>query len=219
MDHHDPPPPPVEECLTSSRKRKYKGGTLIAQGVRTLDEHGKRVADADLYRPEICPACEGSSLHVHDRLERHPRGLILVAVLTVLRFICANPECRATWRVLPAFLARNLWWGWEPIAHATQPEIAAPTEAPEPPTRTRQRWMARLRSSARQLMVLLASRGTQAVQAVGAAVGVNATRTALVREHAVQLGIPVLWRLATLAALVDRLERGIRLMWRWAGSA
>jgi len=212
MDHHGPPPPPAEECLTLSRKRKYKGGTLIAEGVRTLDEHGKRVADANLYRPERCPSCEGSSLHVHDRLERHPRGLILVAVLTVLRFICTNPECRATWRVLPAFLARHLWWGWDPIAHATQPEVAAPTEAPRPPARTRQRWMARLRSSARQLVVLLASRGTKAVQAVAERVGVGADRMSLVKAHALEFKVPAVWQLARLAALVDRLERGIRLM-------
>lgn len=209
MDHHGPPPPPAEECLTLSRKRKYKGGTLIAEGVRTLDEHRKRVADANLYRPERCPACEGCSLHVHDRLERRPRGLMLLAVLTVLRFICANPECRATWRVLPAFLARHLWWGWEPIAHATLPEVATPTQAPSPPARTRQRWMARLRSSARQLVVLLASRGTKAVQAVAERLGAGADRMRLVKAHALAFDVPGLWQ---LAALVDRLERGIRLM-------
>ena len=217
MDHHGPPPPPPEPCLIQSRKCKYKGGTVIADDVWTLEEHRRRVASADGYRPARCAACEGITLHVHDRLDRHPRGLMLVAVLTVLRFICANPECRATWRVLPAFLARHLWWGWVPIAHATQPEVAAPTEARTPPARTplartRQRWMARLRASARQLVVLLSSRGTQALQAVTAAVGLNATRMSLVREHARQLGIPAPWQLATLAALVDRLERGIRLM-------
>ena len=212
MDHHGPPPPPPEECLSLGRKGKYKGGTHIAEDVWTLQEHRKRLANADAYRPALCQACKGTRLQVHDRPERHPRGLMMVAVIVVLRFICANPECRATWRVLPAFLARQLWWGWDPIARATQTDIAPPTEAPSPPARTRQRWMARLRSSARQLVVLLASRGTQALQAVAAAVGLNATRTALVREHALHFGMPMAWQLATLAALVDRLERGIRLM-------
>lgn len=212
MDHHGPPPPPPEPCLMLSRKGKYKGGTLIAEGVWTLEEHRKRVADADSYRPGVCQACDGTRLHVHDRLERHPRGLVMVAVVTVLRFICVNPECRATWRVVPALLARHLWWGWEPIARATQPDVVEPTEAPMPPARTRQRWMSRLRSCARQLVVLLSSRGTQALQNVAAAVGLNATRTALVREHALHFAVAALWQFATLAALVDRLERGIRLM-------
>jgi hypothetical protein len=143
-------------------------------------------------------------LHVHDRLERHPRGLVLLAVLTVLRFICANPECRATWRVLPAFLARRLWWGWEPIARAIQPEVATPTEASSPPARTRQRWMARLSSSARQL-VLLASRGTKAVRAVAERIGVGADRMSLVKAAALAFDVPGLWQ---LAALVDRLGGG-----------
>lgn len=215
MDHHGPPPPPPEECLTQSRKRKYKGGTLIADGVWTLEEHRRRVADADAYRPEQCGACEGATLHVHDRPERHPRGLAMVAVVTLLRFICANPECRATWRLVPAFLARHLWWGWEPIARATQPAVTpepAQQQGVEPPKRTRQRWTARLVSWARQLVVLLASRGTHAVQAVAARVGPGADRMSLVRAHALAFGVPVVWQLASLAVLVDRLERGIRLM-------
>jgi hypothetical protein len=215
MDHHGPPPPPPQECLTQSRKRKYKGGTLIADGVWTLEEHRRRVADADAYRPEQCGACEGATLHVHDRPERHPRGLAMVAVVTLLRFICANPECRATWRLVPAFLARHLWWGWEPIAQATQPEVAlepSQLQAVTPPPRTRQRWTARLVSSARQLVVLLASRGTRAVQAVAERVGVGADRMSLVKAHALAFKLPAGWQLARLAALVDRLERGIRLM-------
>jgi hypothetical protein len=41
MDHHGPPPPPPEECLSLSRKGKYKGGTHIAQDVWTLQSTGR----------------------------------------------------------------------------------------------------------------------------------------------------------------------------------
>jgi hypothetical protein len=258
------PAPQPEECLILSRKSRYKGGTMVAEDVWTLEEHERRVADPDGYRPEVCARCEGRALHVHDYLERKPLGRAKFYVLTVVRFICAEGRCGATWRVLPAFAARHLWWTWRavetasvqpaveaaglavaatktepatpagvatqvepatpagvatqvepetpavaatktepatPAGVATQvepetPAVAATQAEPETPAatatqaeperggralvvpgRTRRRWRARLRSSARQLVVPEVGR-----------------------------------RLGCVAALVDRLERGIRLM-------
>jgi hypothetical protein len=89
-------------------------------------------------------------------------------------------------------------------------EVSARTRAV--PERTRRRWLGRLDSSARQLVVLLASTGTAAVQAVSESVGLNATRRQLVEAHATVFKPTSGMQLASLAALVDRLERGIRLM-------
>jgi hypothetical protein len=67
-------------------------------------------------------------------------------------------------------------------------------------------------SSARQLVVLLASRGTALVRAVAEAVGPDATRRTLVDAYASLLRVEPGHKLASVAALVDRLERGVRLM-------
>jgi len=149
----------------------------------------------------------------------------MLCVLTVARFICANPSCGATWRVLPAFLARHLWWVWERVERAT-PAEPRPTTAEletliEPagvrlgrpvPVRTRRRWLGRLASSARQLLVLLASTGTAAVKAVAEKVHLDATRRTLVETYGESFALRVGIQLACIGALVDRLERGIRLM-------
>jgi type IV pilus biogenesis protein CpaD/CtpE len=36
--------------------------------------------------------------------------------IDIVRYVCASPECRATWRVLPAFVARHLWRRWPTVA-------------------------------------------------------------------------------------------------------
>lgn len=215
------PPTQAEECLTRSRASRYKGGTVIAEDVWTVDEHNKRVCDPDRYRPEQCRGCGGSTLHVHDHPERKPVGLAAVPVLKLVRFICT--ACSATWRVLPAFLPRHLWWSWQRVEVAcsdgaaepetTQGRDAATSEqGREVPSSTRRRWLARLRSSARQLVVLLASRGTQVVRSVAWRAGADASRAALVASYTAVFGTEAGTVCASVAALADRLERGIRLM-------
>jgi hypothetical protein len=224
-----------------SRASRYKGGTIIAEDVWSAEEHVRRMSSPDRYRPEVCGRCGNDHLHVHDYPERKPLGIVTLAALRVVRFICANPSCGATWRVLPAFLARHLWWVWRRVESATTSPaaIACPTPSPTPapvaatepstppvvelstgralgsrpvPKRTRSRWLGRLESSARQLVVLLATTGTTAVMAVAESVHLDATRRDLVEAYGAVCGVTPGTRFASLAALVDRLERGIRFV-------
>jgi hypothetical protein len=90
----------------------------------------------------------------------------------------------------------------------------APPErgAPPIPRQTAGRWRARLAAAAKQLVVLLATSGGELLEPLAKTVGLDTTRQELVDEHAVVAESPVGRRLAEVAALVHRLERGIRLM-------
>jgi hypothetical protein len=211
------PPPQPDNCLIQSRKSKYKGGTLIAEDVGTLEEHDRRLCDPDGYRPEWCARCGHGVLHVHDYPERRPLGLALTAAIRLVRFICASATCRATWRVLPAFLARHLWWTWGTIGRATREVEPAKDESSSPsvtnpPAQTVRRWLTRLGSSARQAVVLMGSRGTEVVRAVAETTGLADTRRALVDAYQRIIGVGPGHGLGAVAAVLDRLERGIRLM-------
>lgn len=224
------PPPQPDLCLIQSRKAKYRGGTLIAEQVWSVEEHERRLRDAEGYRPERCQHCGCRRLHVHDYPLRRPQGEPLLTLLRVVRFICSNEECGATWRVLPAFLARHLWWVWRRVSGATREEASpvssgvegadgttvlsegAAREGRVVPERTRRRWQERLSTWSRQLVVLMASRGAEQVQRVAKEVGLGASRRELVSayERALATGAGV--TLGAVAALMDRLERGVRLM-------
>ena len=209
------PPPPAERCLETPRKSRYRGGTVIAEDVHGLEEHRRRMACPDAYRPSSCLGCGGAELHVHDRPERRPKGDPRLAVVElVLRFRCASEECGATWRVLPLFLARHLWHAWKAVERAVAPAPDAGAEPRLPPiaARTRQRWKARLASSARTLVVLLAMSGGAALERAAQHVGLEGTRAELVGAYAAAAATMPGERLSSLGALVDRLERGMRLM-------
>src|SRR5262245_2390850 len=137
---------------------RYKGGTLIAEDVQDLETHKKRVADPDGYRPEQCQRCLYGVLHVHDHLTRKPKDLLGIAEVAIIRYICDNVECRATWRILPAFLPRHLSRIWPKVEQTVDNHATKPGEA-RVPKRTAQRWRARLGSAAKQLVVLLARSG------------------------------------------------------------
>jgi hypothetical protein len=62
------------------------------------------------------------------------------------------------------------------------------------------------------LVVLLAASGGLELEAVAAQVGLDACRAELVRIYAEQTGVVHGARLAAVATLAHRLERGIRLM-------
>jgi hypothetical protein len=211
------PPPQPDNCLIQSRKSKYKGGTLIAEDVLTLEEHCKRLCDPDGYRPKSCDRCGHGVLHIHDYPERRPLGLALTAAVRLVRFICASATCRATCRVLPAFLARHLWWTWGTVERATREVVSAKDESSspsvtKPPAQTVRRWLGRLESSARQAVVLMGSRGAEVVRAVAETAGLVDTRRSLVDAYRRITGIAQGHGLGAVAAVLDRLERGIRLM-------
>ncbi len=219
------------DCLIQSRKSRYKGGTVIASEVWTLAEHRQRGTEG--YRQWLrgCPKCGEPKLYVHDYRERKALAAMLLVVVTVVRFICVNPRCRATWQVLPAFLARHLWWTWRTVEQETSAEAtksgaeqSPPATAPDmpptagttiqrvPSTRTRQRWLERLRASAAQLVQLMKSRAGKKMRSVVRALQPDITRALLTEHYARVRGIASGRRYAAVAALVHDLERGIRLM-------
>jgi hypothetical protein len=213
MTDHRPPPPEPEDCLTHARASRYKGGTLIAEDVHDLATHQRRLVDPNGYRPDHCPRCGGFVLHVHDYPRRKPIGEPgMPPEITIVRHICADPACEATWRILPAFLARHVWRVWRTVERTLSEEGPPAPPAERVPEQTAQRWRARVASAAKQLVVLLATCGGVLLEAIAKQVGLVATRSELVDVYARMAAVPPGRRLAELAALVHRLERGIRLM-------
>lgn len=208
------PPPDPETCLVTSRVSRFKGGTLIDDEVRDLETHERRVCKPDGYRPCRCPRCGHDVLHVHCYPERHPRGeLGMPAVVRIVQYVCAAVECGATWRILPMFLARHLWRAWKTVERVVMPAGIPPSAAaPAIPGRTEQRWRARFAAAARILVVLLAASGGVALEALASRVGLDASRADLTSAHADVTRAAPAARLAALAELVHRLERGLRLM-------
>jgi len=190
-----------------------KGGTLIAEEVMDRATHERRLRTPDGYRPPWCAACGHGVLHVHDYPERklfaepldleHP-----AAAVRIVRHECA--ACGATWRTLPAFLARHLWRSW-PVVEAVTIEKSSRT-MPEVSERTIRRWAARLASAAAQLVQILATSAKAALERIASAVGLNATREELVLEHGAATGGRRGRKLSDLAALIHRMVPGVRLM-------
>jgi hypothetical protein len=207
-------PPDPEDCLVTSRMSRFKGGTLIDEDVRDLEAHERRICDPDGYRPERCPRCGHDVLHVHGYPERHPRGEPgMPPVVLIIQYICAAVACAATWRILPRFLARHLWRTWATVERVVRADDAArPRDAPPIPERTQRRWRSRIGTLARVLVVLLAASGGGALEAIAARVGLDGTRADLVNVHAELAQVPPGARVATVAAIAHRLERGIRLL-------
>lgn len=134
-------------------------------------------------------------------------------VVQVAQYMCAAAECGATWRVLPMFLARHLWRAWKTVERVALPgTVLSPATAPPVPARTRCRWRSRLAAAARVLVVLFAASGGLALEAVAAQVGLDASRGEFVRVYAEQTGVVHGARLAAVATVAHRLERGTRLM-------
>ena len=197
-------PPTAETCLVSSyTSRGRKGGTLIFEQVRTLSEHEAMMKNPASYRPAEC-RCGCTRLHLHDRRERKARGTGSVVIVVI--FLCA--KCFATWRVLPAFLARCLWRTWDVVAAALaegEERVAVPV-----PARTVQRWHGRMMQAALTATQALAASGEATLRAVALGVGLEASRDALVKAYAAAVKSPS--PLAALAALLHRLSPGLRLM-------
>ena len=201
-------PPAAESCLVSSYPSRggggQKGGTLVDETVVDLAAHETMMKNPGSYRPAEC-RCGCTRLHLHDRRERKARGS-RNAVVTVVIFLCA--KCFATWRVLPAFLARCLWRTWKVVETALlEGEQRAPAAVP---ARTVQRWHARLTQAALAATQALAVSGDPTLRAVAQRLGLDTSRAALVEAYAAALGRPL--QLAPLAALLHRLSPGLRLI-------
>ncbi len=201
------PPPDAEGCLVQSYPSSQKGGTLIAEDVHDLETHKQRLADTDGYRPARCGRCQHDVLHVHEYRQR----LLLChcgdpATMVVIHR-CAHRDCGATWRILPAFIARRLRRTWATVESETISEVPSPSR-PKVPGRTVRRWMSRLATAARHVVQVLAAAGDQALWQLALAVGMNATRRRLV----VMGPAAAAGRLSPMAALVHRLCAGVRLM-------
>ncbi|MBE9509181.1 MAG: transposase family protein [Chloroflexi bacterium] len=211
MSQNGLPPPPAPPCLDKGYPSSQKGGTLIAQDVTDLSMHLKRLHDPDGYRPSKCNNCGHDVLHVHDYRER-----VLAAepeagppVITVIRYLC--PACKATWRILPAFVARHLWRSWRVVqAHAL--DEARPSSWPSVPERTRRRWVARLRAAAARLVQALCTSGESLLKTLAARLGPQATREQLVRQYASTTEVAPSLYLAKLAARIHGLAPGVRVM-------
>ena len=211
------PPPPAEGIVDGSRASRYKGGTLIAEEVFDVREHLLRLADPDLYRPACCARCGHDKVHVHDRALRHPRGdPSLPPALEVLVFCCASKTCGATWRILPRFLARHLWYAWRAVESLVKPPAQAESIANEPPTepaseRTQGRWRSRLLSSGQLLRALLVIAGGVLGELAVVAPQV-CTREQVLDAFLAHVQPAPGERLSAFAAVLQRLERGVRLM-------
>lgn len=134
-------------------------------------------------------------------------------MIQVLVFCCASPECGATWRILPRFLARHLWYAWQAVEHIVKPHAASEAQVAAAPVaaRTVQRWHSRLASSGRMVVVLLAM-ACGPLTEVASRCGLSSTRDDVIDAFVITVAPPAGSRLSALAAVLHRLKRGIRLM-------
>ncbi len=188
--------------LDRGRPAKQKGGTVLAPEIRTLQEHEAALANPDLVRPSPCQRCRAAPVHLHERRTRVFRGEVEGPPGTeVLIFRCADREdCGAIWRVLPAFLARHLWRRWSVIGASV---LRRPAGRHRVASRTRQRWRARLQSSAAVLVALLGATGLERWTGLAARVTAAGMRGELIEAAD---------SLPELACAIDDGQPGVRVM-------
>lgn len=174
-----------------------------------VETHLQRLRAAGGYRPAECLTCRHPVLHVHQYRERVLRADVAPSPLPIVVYRCEG--CRGTWRILPRFLARCLWRRWLVVEQGTIGTPPPPLQ-PQVPARTARRWRARLAAAACLLVQLLATSGSESLESVATSAGIDARRTELVAEHAAAMRSRPGSRLADLAALVHRLQPGVRLM-------
>ena len=136
-------------------------------------------------------------------------------VARVVRHACVG--CDGIWQILPAFIARHLWRTWRVVEHTLTgaeppPATREPRRWPPVPERTRRRWQARWWRPARFVTQILAACGEGAWAALAAGLGPEATCADLVAAYAgARATLAGQW-LASMAALVYRLQPTVRLM-------
>lgn len=200
------PPPDIEGCLDRPYPSSQKGGTLIAAAVTDMAEHERRLRDPEGYRLEQCPRCGSPTMHRHQYRERWLKAEGSGGALRILVQRCAAALCRATFRLLPAFAARWLQYGWETIEKHTQGRWRAV------PDRTARRWRQKMRTTARLAVQVLGATLAPGLVAVAQQVGLEGNRQTLVKEMTQALSLGPGQRLATTAALLHRLCPGVRLL-------
>lgn len=203
-DFRAPPPPPAS-CLVRPYSSSQKGGTLIAADVHDAETHRARLASG-AYRPERCAHCLHGVLHVHDYRSRLTQIAPAKITVPVVRYRCTNETCEAHWQILPAFVARSLWFNWPLVEEACIAEPREPARAPtsRPALRTKQRWRSRLATSARMIVVALAASAEGALGGVLCELGLDPSRLDLVDTVAKPLG--------AIASLVQHVAPGLRLV-------
>lgn len=200
-----PPLPPV--CLTRTYlSRGTKGGTVIAEDVLDVETHRARLLDPDGYRCYVSPCWRCGGLIVHalcfrQRKLRPGRNERATLAVDIRLYRCAARSCAAVFTVLPAFIARHLWRAWETVTAVTRRDLPAPAT-------TKRRWLARIRSDARQLVEIFTSAAERLVRDA-------LSRVPLPRRHDLLealepfVGRPVF---TLVAAWIHRLAAGLRLM-------
>ena len=194
---------PPSPCLDRPTPSSTKGGTVIAEHITELRQQRQALAQPNRVRPDGCPTCGIGSLHVHERRERKLRGHPEAAAISVLIFRCGRRECRAVWRVLPAFLARHLWRAWPTVAEALTPTRRRRSSVP---SRTRARWSTRLRERAAVLVAVLGSSGQRWVYEHAVSLSSGARRREVIDAFGGLVALPM------LCALVHHLAPGVRVM-------
>ena len=219
MSHDRLPPPRPESCLVRLRSSSQKGGTIIAEDVTDRATHDRRVCDPDGYRPPFCPSCGETRLHVHDYRERILLAEPEQAVARIVRHSCAG--CQAIWQTLPAFIARHLWRSWRVVERTlllgspSPPASAAATHPrrwPAVAERTRRRWRARWLRQVQFLVQVLATCGEAFWSALAGRLSAEANCADLVAAYTAARPTTEGHRLATVAALVYRLQPLVRLV-------
>ncbi len=203
-DHRAPSLPPPA-CLVRPYSSSQKGGTLIAADVHDPETHRLRVASG-AYRPRECRRCGHDVLHVHDYRSRLTQLVPAKLSIVVVRYGCTNEECEASWQVLPAFVARAVWFNWPLVEEAciAKPRERAPRPTHVPAPRTRRRWQSRLACSARAIVVALAASATDTLSAITRELGLDASREELV--------LAIARPLSSIASLIHYIAPGLRLV-------
>jgi transposase-like protein len=207
------PLPAAPVCLTTpySAKPGQKGGTLIAEQVRGIEEHRRLLASGG-YRPPGCPLCD-RFLHVLDLRPRKLRDQPDSAEEMICRYRCR--PCGAVWQVLPGFIARYLHRTWEAVQSALVAaggleRTGGERRVARKPS-TLRRWLGRLGTSA--LVLIQALVGAAApVEGVLKDLGVECTRGQWVEALAAAGLVEKPRKLAHLACWIHRLEPGLRLL-------
>ena len=188
------------------KRKKFRGGTIIAENVTKLSTHERRIQTTDGYRPRECPECHCTRMHSHGKRQRLLRDGAARSPILIAIYRCDG--CSSIWRVLPRFIAVRLWRRWSVVE-----QVLEKADSDVPP-RTQRHWRALWRSSAVALVALLGGLFTGPGCAAASMTSINGTRQQLVQnvralamvEYGYDIGID------GVAALIHRQRSRIRLM-------
>lgn len=205
------PAAPAYLSTPYAAKPGQKGGTLIVEGVNSVQEH-RSLLESDGYRPDYCPRCNGR-LHILDQRPRKLRDQPNSAEELIARYRCR--PCGAVWQVLPGFIARYLHRTWGAVLSAVVAAGGLARTGSEWRVRkkatTLRRWLSRLALSAAMLMQVFAATGAQEGPA-WRELHAECTRGELVETLAHFDVVLKTRKLEAVACWIHRLVPGVRLM-------